>query len=164
MAQTVYIETTIVSYLTAWPSRDITRAGQQQTTRDWWATQRSRFHLYTSPFVVLEASAGDASAAEERLNVLAGLQMLQVTEEALKLARPLIERSALPSVALRDAEHVGVSAANGIDFLLTWNCRHLANAVLQDRIAEVCEEFSFCAPRICTPEELFGDPYDQSAD
>jgi hypothetical protein len=160
MPQTDYVETTVISYLTAWPSRDLIRAAQQQITRDWWANQGPRFDLYSSQLVVLEAAAGDQVAAGDRLRILATMPMLDISEDALRLARQLIHASALPAIALRDAEHVGICATNGMDFLLTWNCRHLANAKQRDRIIQVCADFDLRAPTICTPEELFGDDHE----
>ncbi len=157
MRQTVYIETTVVSYLSARPSRDLVRAAEQQITREWWDVQRPKFELYTAELVLIEAAAGDAEAAAERLAVLRELPLLDTTERALQLADALLESAALPETAERDALHVGVAADNGMDFLLTWNCRHLANALLRDRIEETCERAGFRPPKICTPEELMGD-------
>jgi len=162
MAQWVYIETTIVSYLTAWPSRDIIRSAQQQITRDWWDHHRSSFRLYTSQIVRLEAEAGDVKAAADRMKILSRLPLLDITETSLSIARALIRAAALPAAARRDAEHVGVAAAHGMDYLLTWNCRHLANVAQRDKIEEVCADFDFRAPKICTPEELFGDSHGRS--
>ncbi len=157
MARSVYIETTIVSYLTAWPSRDLVRAAQQQVTRDWWNIERPKFDLYTSELVLIEAVAGDADAAAQRLAVLRDLPLLDTTERALDVADALLAAAVLPAVAERDAQHVGVAAVHGIDFLLTWNCRHLANAMLRDKIEEVCESAGLRPPAICTPDELLGD-------
>jgi hypothetical protein len=156
---TVYIETTIVSYLTAWPSRDIIRLADQTITREWWETQRGRFDLFTSELVVVEASAGDESAAKDRLAVLNTLRMVSITEEAEKLAKGLIAAAALPSNAARDALHVGIAAANGLEYLLTWNCTHLANGLLQSKIVESCEAHGFRAPLILTPSQLFDEDY-----
>lgn len=160
MALTVYIETSIVSVLTARPARDLILAAQQTRTIEWWERQRASFNLYSSELVQLEASGGDTTAADERLKVLSSLPFLNVSEEALRLARQLVIAAALPPRALRDAEHVGICATNAIDFLLTWNCRHLANAMQRGRIRQVCESFGLQAPVICTPDELFGDSHD----
>ena len=157
MKRSVYIDTTILSYLTAWPSRDLIRAAQQQITREWWDVQRPRFDLYTAELVLIEAAAGDAEAAAQRLAVARDLPVLDTTERALEVGDALIAAAALPETAERDALHVGVAADNGMDFLLTWNCRHLANVMLRDRIEEVCEQAGLRPPKICTPEELMGD-------
>ncbi len=157
MKQSVYIETTVVSYLTAWPSRDLVRAAQQQITRDWWDKHRPKFDLYAAELVLIEAAAGNPEAAAQRLAVLRDLPLLDTTGEALDLAGALLASAALPETAERDALHVGVAAVHGMDFLLTWNCRHLANAVLRDKIEEVCENAGLRPPKICTPEELLGD-------
>jgi predicted nucleic acid-binding protein len=155
MKPAVYIETTVISYLTAWPSRDLIRAAQQQTTREWWDTERARFELFTSQLVLVEAAAGDATAAAERTEILRVLPLLDVNEPAAELADALVASGAIPAVATRDAVHVGICATNGIDYLLTWNFRHLANARMQDRIREVCESHGHKAPVICTPDTLF---------
>jgi predicted nucleic acid-binding protein len=155
MKQTVYIETTVVSYLTAWPSRDIIRAAQQRITYDWWHTQRGHFDLVTPELVVLEASAGDPAAAKERLEALSNIKIAKSSAAAQELASALIARAALPRIAFRDAFHVAIAATNGVDFLLTWNCTHLANSILRDNIEETCLIAGFRPPAIGTPEQLF---------
>jgi predicted nucleic acid-binding protein len=126
MAERVYIETTIVSYLTAWPARDVVVAGHQQVTRDWWDTCRAKYELCVSQLVLGEAAAGDSQAAQERLAVLSSMTVLETTSAALELAKDLIQRGALPAKATDDALHIAVAAVHAILYLLTWNCRHLA--------------------------------------
>jgi hypothetical protein len=157
MRPTVYVETTIISYLTAWPSRDIIRLAQQQRTRDWWDSQLPRFNVVCSELVLLECAAGDQVAAADRLGVLAPLPILRITESATMVAEALLVAGAIPRVAARDAAHVGICAVHQIPFLLTWNFKHLANAQMQDNIREVCSAQGHPAPVICTPEELFED-------
>ena len=111
---------------------------------------------YMAELVLIEAGAGDEEAAKQRLAVLRDVALLDTTELALKVADALLA-TALPEGADRDALHVGVAAVHGVDFLLTWNCRHLANVMLRDRIEEVCEQVGLRPPKICTPEELMGD-------
>jgi predicted nucleic acid-binding protein len=152
---TVYIETTVVSYLTAWQSRDVIRLGQQQTTREWWDTQRQRFDLLSSQLVHVECAAGDPAAAADRLALLKDIAVLDVTDAATAVGDALVAAGAIPSVATRDALHVGVCAVNGVQFLATWNFRHLANARMQDSIRETCEALGYRAPVICSPEALF---------
>jgi hypothetical protein len=154
---TVYIETTVISYLTARPSRDVVRAARQKITRDWWENQRKAFELYTSEFVVIEAEAGDRAAARRRIEKLRELPLLRITEQALDLADELVKAAAIPLVAHRDAQHVAVAAVNEMEFLLTWNCTHLANVMLRDNIKTTCEKAGFAAPKICRPEELIGE-------
>src|SRR5947209_5892434 len=157
MKPTVYIETTIISYLTAWPSRDVVRLSHEILTRKWW-DQRERFELYTSEIVRLEAAAGDPSAAAERLKAIEGMTVLPPSASALALAqRPAIDLC-LPQRAQADAGHIALAAAHGISFLLTWNCRHLANAALTDRIQNACSEAGLLAPHIVTPEVMMGFP------
>src|SRR6266542_5151648 len=122
--QSVYIETTVVSYLTCKPSRNIHRRSHEILTRKWWQARRKDFDLFTSVFVVNEASRGDADAAAKRLKALAGIPLLPVTDQAIQLADRLARKLVLPLRAQADAAHIAVCAVHGIDFLLTWNCRH----------------------------------------
>ena len=154
MNPSVYIETTIVGYLTAWPRKDPRIAIQQAQTREWWEQERHAFDLLTSEVVLAEASAGDAKAAEERLQVLRTLRRLDITDAARALAHALLNNLAIPVTEDRDAAHVAISAVNGVNYLLTWNCRHLANANLRSRIESVCRRHGYEPPIICTPEEL----------
>ena len=152
----VYIETSIISYLTARVSRDLIVAGHQQMTEEWWSVQRNRFELWASELVVEEASAGDASAAAERLKVLNTIEMLDITEEAGFLATALIERGSLPAKASADALHIAIAAVHNVDYLLTWNCKHIANAEMRPVIESVCRNMGFVPPILCPPEELMG--------
>lgn len=154
MTDRVYIETTIVSYLTARPSRDVVIAGHQQVTQEWWDTRRSDYELCVSQLVLDEAGAGDPQAAQERLAVLQPMLVLETTPEALELAKELLQTGALPGKAAGDALHIAIAATKGVPYLLTWNCRHLANAVMRPMIEAACIAKGFKAPIICTPEEL----------
>ena len=153
MKQTLYLETTIVSYLTALPSHDLVVAAHQQVTRDWWDT-RLAFELYVSQFVLDEAGAGDAKAAERRLAVLADIPVLDLTPEVRLVAGEIMRLGAMPAKAYVDALHVAVAAAHGMDYLLTWNCAHIANPVLRGKIEAICRATGFEPPVICTPVEF----------
>jgi hypothetical protein len=150
----VYIETTFISYLTARPSRDLIVAGHQQITHDWWDTRRGDFELCASLLVLQEAGDGDPQAAQERLAILKDMILLDTTEEALTLAEELVKAGALPEKAGDDALHIAVAATQGVPYLLTWNCRHMANATMRRLVEEDCVGNGFEAPIICTPEEL----------
>ena len=150
----VYVETSIVSYLTARPARDIVIAGRQQATRDWWATAPTRFDLVISQLVREEAAIGDPSAARARLAALGPLPALAAPEEARELSRRLVDSAAVPKQAARDATHVAIAAVHGVEFLVTWNFRHIANAVARPRIESVCRRTGVEPPVLCTPEEL----------
>ena len=160
MKPRVYLETTIPSYLTAWPSRDLVRAAHQQITRDWWDRRRAEFELYISQVVLRECQAGNATAAAERLKLLQDLPLLEQTEEATRLAQALVDRVPLPERAAVDALHVAIAAVHGVDYLLTWNCTHIANATLRDPIESVCRENGYEPPAICTPDELLAEEGD----
>lgn len=157
MRPTVYIETTIPSYLTARPSRDLVRAAQQAITREWWE-RRGEFDLFVSEAVLTEVAAGDPDAAARRADALAGVAELPATPEAAALARALLAGVPLPPKAAVDALHVALAAVAGMDFLLTWNCTHIANAVLRNRIEQVCRQSGYEPPVICTPAELVAPP------
>ena len=150
----VYVETSVISYLTAWASRDVVVAGHQQVTRDWWKSSQDRFEVLASELVVQESSVGDPDAARDRLAVLNSLTLLEITETARDLARQLVVAAAIPAKAAEDALHLAIAATNGVEYLATWNCRHLANATMRERIEAVCRAAGYQPPTICTPEEL----------
>jgi hypothetical protein len=154
MLPRVYIETTVVSYLTARPTRDVVMMGNQQITREWWEHSRPDFELCTSQLVRQEAGRGDPEAAQDRLQVLEAMVLLDTTESAMSLAEELVRAGALPAKAADDAIHIAVAATEKIPFLLTWNCRHMANATMRSVIEAVCASKGYKAPIICTPEEL----------
>jgi hypothetical protein len=154
--ESVYLETSFISYLVARPSRDVIVAGHQQTTQEWWDNRRSHFECSVSQVVIAEASAGDAAEIQKRLAIISGLPVLKATEEAEALAQAIMAAGMLPPDAVRDAAHVAVAAIHGIDYLLTWNCKHLANAQIARRIRLVCERLHQKTPVICTPDELMG--------
>ncbi|MCX5682485.1 MAG: type II toxin-antitoxin system VapC family toxin [Planctomycetota bacterium] len=157
MKQQVYLETTIVSYLTARPSRDLILAARQEVTRQWWEERRGHFEIYVSQAVLDEAGRGDPEAANRRLELLRGVPRLLVTEQAVGLARDLVKAHALPEQGVEDALHIAVAAVHGMDILVTWNCRHIANAELMPAIRATIERSGNDSPTICTPDELMGD-------
>lgn len=154
MKPSVYVETTVVSYLTGRTSRDVIVAGRQALTAEWWETCRQRFEIFVSPLVVEEAREGDPEAASRRMQAMAGIPAVAVTDEALQIARLLIDSGPMPEEYPEDAVHIAVSAVNGIDYLVSWNCTHLANAVLRRRVERVLTDAGYECPVICTPEEL----------
>jgi predicted nucleic acid-binding protein len=154
MSERVYIETTFVSYLTARPSRDLIVAGHQQITHDWWSRRRGDYEMCVSQLVIQEAGDGDVQAAQERLETLSTMTLLEIKEEAVGLAEKLVQAHALPEKAGNDALHIAIAAVHRIPYLMTWNCRHMANATMRIQIESVCVSSGFQAPVICTPEEL----------
>ena len=154
MKPTVYIETSIVGYLASRPSRDGIVAANQQLTRDWWNNYRPQFDLFISEAVEAECAAGDATAALERKAYLSGIPILRISAEAKQLAVQFMQQIPLPSKADVDALHIAVATLGGLDFLLTWNCTHIANAVLQTRIRTICRKAGVEPPVICTPLQL----------
>lgn len=160
----LYLETSIVSYATAWPSRDITIAGIQQQARDWWASERQAFELVTSQLTLDEAGDGDPSAAADRLQLLAGIPLVEINEDVRSLARRLIEAHTMPSKAEPDAIHVAAAAFGDVKYLLTLNCRHIANAHELPRIYEILDTEGFGQMLICTPAEFLGSEDDEESD
>ena len=159
--ETAYIETTILSYLVALPARDVVIAGHQQTTRDWWEFRRHDFTCFISQVVIDEIAAGDPSEAHKRLEAASSLNQLAVTLAAEQLTELIVTSDALPPKALQDAAHIAVATVHRVEYLLTWNCRHLANAQIAKRIAHVCLAAGYTMPTICTPEELMEKTNDQ---
>ncbi len=157
MKSRVYVETSVISYLTGRPSRDLVVAAHQQLTREWWESRASLFKLFISELVIQEASGGDAKAAKRRLDSLQDMPILAVNDAALLLADGLIGGGLIPVESAADALHVAITATNGIDYLLTWNYRHLANAALRQKMQNFIEQAGFDCPVICTPEELLED-------
>jgi len=152
--KTVYLETTIPSYLTAWHRPELIMAANQQATREWWDVARSKFDVFISDIVVQEISEGDKDAASRRLAAILGISELALSPEAEQLAGLLLASAALPQKARLDALHIAIATLNGMDFLLTWNCRHIANAATQHIIAATCRAAGYEPPTICTPPQL----------
>lgn len=156
MKAKLYLETTIPSYLAGRPSRDLLVAAHQSVTRDWWESRRSHFDLYISELVIQEVRAGDARIAERRMQILWDIPILPVNREISELAEELIAKGAIPPKAAGDAVHIAVATVYGCEFLLTWNCRHIANAEMHRAIRRVVEQYGYEVPNLCTPEELMG--------
>jgi len=157
VAPKIYLETTIISYLAARPSKDLITAAHQQVTRDWWQNRRGDFDLFSSQLVIQESSAGDAAVAQKRLQLLSDISLVQVNVDCVSLARALVERGPIPEKAAVDALHIAIATVHGMDYLLTWNCKHIANAEMQTAVNRICRSTGYEPPVICTPEELSGD-------
>lgn len=155
--KSVYVETSVASYLAARPSRDLRAAAWQQTTIQWWEQERPKYELFTSELVLAEARAGDADAAGRRLAVLDALPLLSVSDEVKKLADRLIADGGIPPHAEADALHIAVATVHGMDYLLTWNCRHIDNATTKPVIRSICTVAGYTCPEICTPLELLSE-------
>ena len=150
----VYLETSFVSYLTGWVSKNEWVAIQQSATVRWWEQERTMWHVVVSQTVLQESSVGDAAAAKMRLAILQGAEVIETTNEALALADTLVRAHALPEKARADALHVASAAVRGADLLLTWNCRHIANPVMLPKIYSTLEKAGFKCPAIATPEQM----------
>jgi len=157
MKPTVYIETSVVSYYISRPSRDLITVARQQVTREWWEETRQQFDAYISALVLEEAKGGDTSASEKRLEALAGMPVLKVSDEAENLAEILVSSGPIPEEHSEDALHIALATVNGMDFLLTWNFSHINNAQMKSKIIKVTERHGYECPIICSPDELLGE-------
>ncbi len=154
--ETVYIETTVVGHLVSRVHPDPIVAARQTTTRSWWSTESSHFLVYVSQLVLDECGDGDSTAAAERLEAIQSLDRLASPPEVDSLAKALIAGKAVPVSEPRDALHIAIAAVNGVNYLLTWNFKHIANASMRDRIESNCRDAGLEPPIICTPEEQMG--------
>jgi hypothetical protein len=154
MKPTLYLETTIVSYLVARPSDNLIVAAEQELTRQWWERRLKDFRVFVSQFVLDEAADGEPLMARRRKQVLLRFPLLEITNDGLILGRHLLATRLFPRGAARDASHLSVAAVHGVHFLLTWNCKHLANATVFESVREVCRKHGFVCPIVCTPLEL----------
>lgn len=157
MSETVYIETSVVGYLTARPSNNLILMANLGVTQEWWDRRREQFTLYISQVVLDEIARGDAEMANRRIEILRNFPLLEVNEDVQSLAAQFLTKSNLPAKAYDDALHIAVATFYGIDYLLTWNCKHIANAQIQKKLAQISIEAGYELPTICTPNELMGD-------
>jgi predicted nucleic acid-binding protein len=150
----VYLETSVIGYLASRPRADIIFASNQIMTLEWWNDHRSKFELFVSQAVIDECSAGDPAAARERLVYLDGVPVLAINAATLNLAQELMRHVGLPAKAGVDSVHIATAALNKIDYLLTWNCKHIANPAFRRKIEDVLNDAGYRSPVICTPQEI----------
>ena len=154
MKPKLYLESTIPSYLVARPSRDVILAGQQKCTRDWWSKRAGSFEIFVSEVVVQEVASGEPAMAARRMTLIKPFAQLESNSAVKELTRALVHGGPLPEKAARDAAHIALAAVHGMHFLLTWNCTHIANAMMFAKMREICAAHGFDCPVICTPDEL----------
>jgi hypothetical protein len=154
MKPKAYVETSVIGYLTSWPSGDLIVAARQKITRDWWRDAPAQYDLVVSEQVLSEASAGDPQAVQDRLAVLQGLPLLAASQPAQDLVDALLAQGAVPRTEPVDAAHIALAVVNGIEYLVTWNFKHIANATMRLKINDVCLAAGYTPTTICTPEEL----------
>ena len=150
----VYVESSVISYITARPSRDVVTSARQSITIEWWDNRRSKYDVYISELVIEEIASGDKNAAQKRLNVVEHIPNLEIKLVAKELADLLISEGAVPENSPEDALHIGLAAAHGADYLLTWNFKHINNATKRAEIVRVIENQGYMSPILCSPEEL----------
>ncbi|MFL5538093.1 MAG: type II toxin-antitoxin system VapC family toxin [Longimicrobiaceae bacterium] len=154
---TVYVETSVISYLAANPSGDLITRAHQEATRRWWA-RGARWNLIVSSAVWIEAMKGDHATALKRMGLLAALPAVTADSRTRDLAAELLARGALPQQARVDADHVAIATVNAMDYLVTWNLKHIGNAVIRKRLEGICRSCGYEPPVICTPEALLEAP------
>ncbi|MBN2089230.1 type II toxin-antitoxin system VapC family toxin [candidate division KSB1 bacterium] len=157
MKPKLYLETTIPSYLVATPSRDLIVAAHQQITNEWWLNQKDKFDIYISQFVFDEVSSGDPRLAKKRIKIISKFPKLEISDDVKLLAASFIDSKVIPIKAVIDAAHIAVAAVHNMNFLMTWNCAHIANAIMAQSIQNICIKNGYNCPVICTPEELIGE-------
>jgi len=157
MSETVYIETSILGYVTARSTRNLILAANIEVTKEWWDRHRSTFTLYVSQVVIDEVAQGDTEIALKRLEILNNVPLVELNQSVRSLATQFLSRSNLPLKASDDAVHIAAATVHGLDYLLTWNCKHIANAQIQRKLEEISLDFGYQLPVICTPYELLGD-------
>lgn len=157
MSETVYIETSIVGYLTVRPSNNLVLMANLEVTQEWWDLRRNQFTLYISQVVLDEVARGDAEMATRRLEILRDFPSLDVNQAVQDLAVEFLTKSSLPPKAANDALHIAVATVYGLDYLLTWNCRHIANAQIQKKLSQISSAAGYELPTLCTPYELMGE-------
>ena len=157
----VYIETSIISYLTARPSRDVIAMARLEITQRWWELRRARFELFVSQLVIEESLAGDEQAALRRMREITRLRLIDINDDAIELAEALMSSNSIPPVAGADMLHIAIATVNRMDFLLTWNHKHLANATLRRAVSSITQDNGYVPIVICTPDELMGDLADE---
>ena len=152
--QRIYIETSVISYLTANPSKDIVIAGHQQITKEWWNKARQRFDCYISEVVLAEIEKGDVKAAARRKDAVQDINILEYNTEIEKLALTYLDLFKIPDKSKLDASHLALSVWYNIDVLMSWNCKHIANALVNIKLRENNNKSNLFTPILCTPEEL----------
>ena len=151
----VYLETSVISYLTARPSRDVVKLAKQELTREWWRENAAHFDLYISPPVMDEIKAGNPEAAGQRLSAVDELPVLEVNADILMLYQYLLSAKIVPQKAAADAFHIAIAAYHGMSYLLTWNFKHINNAAMREKVTAAVEKAGYTEARTVTPEELW---------
>ncbi len=157
MSETVYIETSIIGYLSARSSNNLTLMAHREATLNWWDNRRSQFTLYISQVVLDEVARGDREVATQRLELLRNFPLLEIDQSVQNLASQFLSKSNLPAKAADDALHIAAATVYGLDYLLTWNCKHIANAQIQKKLLQISLDAGYELPTICTPYELMGE-------
>ncbi|NEP84404.1 MAG: type II toxin-antitoxin system VapC family toxin [Okeania sp. SIO3C4] len=160
MSKTLYLETSVIGYLTARPSQNLIVAANMTVTREWWDTCRDNFEIYVSETVLNEIAKGDPEMAQKRIEVITNLPFLFANETVTNLTEQFLQQTNLPPKASDDALHIALATVYSLDYLLTWNCRHIANPNIQRKLSEISTNFGYQLPILCTPYQLARKNYD----
>ncbi|KOR29627.1 hypothetical protein TI03_01865 [Achromatium sp. WMS1] len=155
--KSVYIESSIISYITARPSRDMVTAARQNITIEWWENYQDQLEIFVSELELEEIGCGDLIAANRRLEIVQNVPVLMINHDAIAIAQALTNEKAVPESSKEDALHIGIAASQEVDFLLTWNFKHINNANNRTKIANILTKLNYSSPIICSPEELIND-------
>lgn len=156
MKHKVYLETSVISYYTARPSNDIITLGRQRITEQWWQYALDTFDVHVSPIVFEEAELGDSTASSKRLKVMGHFKVLAIDDIVRQVWSVYMEKLGLPERAIRDAGHLAVASVHDIDYLVTWNCAHIANGDTIRKLSLLNNQLGLPMPIIVTPDELMG--------
>ena len=160
MKKLVYIESSVISYLTAKLSRDLIIAAYQTITKDWWDSELKKHECFISDFVLDEISRGDIHASQARLDAVKGFKKLGLNETVFNLVKEYQKKLNIPERAHLDLYHLALSVGNGMDYVLSWNFKHIANAYVREKLTKINSLLGLRTPTICTPEELIGENYE----
>lgn len=155
--KSVYVESSVISYMTARPSRDVVTSARQTVTIEWWDAYKDTFEIFVSELVIKEIGSGNAAAAQKRLLFVENIPVLETTKNAVELAKLLVEERAVPDSCIEDALHISIAAVQRINFLLTWNFKHINNANTREKISKVIMQAQLKSPILCSPEELINE-------
>ncbi len=160
MSETLYLETSVIGYLTARPSQNLIVAANIAVTREWWDNRRKNFEIYVSEVVFNEIARGDPEIAQNRIEIIKDFPILFANETVTDLAQQFLQKTNLPPKVSDDTLHIALATVYGLDYLLTWNCRHIANPNIQQKLSEISTNFGYELPILCIPYQLRGKNYD----
>ena len=153
----IYLEPTVISYLTARTTSDPIKLAQQLASKEWWNNHRHKCDIFISNVVLDEIREGDPAAAQMRMALAQTLSLLQSNAETDRLSAALIALHAIPDNHKEDADHIAIASIYPIEYLVTWNQKHILNVSMRDRILSIISDKGYTPPRLVTPAELLAE-------